>query len=184
MYMPNLHIFPERAVELLWKGQVSRTKFAQFPCPCTILYKSCLFYPSWQATSFERPPSWVAFIERFNCAKYIPISQNICAVLALILQIKNYYLAHKRYPLLWIRLYKIRKSWHDNQRTFRRRYVNLHSTHVKYLMLITSIREIIRETLDRFKYCRSTALNWGRTLRSTQVDPLGSSEDSQYFNQD
>ena len=40
--------------------------------------------------------------------------------------------------------------------------------------------------VDRFKYCRSTALYWGRTqsLRSTQVNPLGSSEDSQYFNQD
>ena len=42
--------------------------------------------------------------------------------------------------------------------------------------------------IDRFKYCRSTALYWGLTqwvsLRSTQVDPLGSSEDSQYFNQD
>ena len=24
-----------------------------------ILYKPCIFYPSWQATSIERPPSWV-----------------------------------------------------------------------------------------------------------------------------
>ena len=42
------------------------------------------------------------------------------------------------------------------------------------------------QRIDRFKYCRSTALYCGRTqsLRSTQVDPLGSSEDSQYFNQD
>ena len=29
--------------------------------------KSCLFYPSWQATSFERPLFWVAFMEGFNC---------------------------------------------------------------------------------------------------------------------
>ena len=56
-------------VEPLWKGQESITKVAKFgPFPCTILYKSCLFYPSWQATSFERPLSWVAFIERFNCS--------------------------------------------------------------------------------------------------------------------
>ena len=37
------------------------------PFPCTILYKSCLFYPSWQDTSFKRPPFWVAFIEGFHC---------------------------------------------------------------------------------------------------------------------
>ena len=38
-------------------------KFVKFgPIPCPILYKSSLFYPSWQATSFERPPSRVAFI--------------------------------------------------------------------------------------------------------------------------
>ena len=55
-------------VEPLWKGQESLTKVAKFgPFPGTILYKSCLFYPSWQATSFERPPSWVAFVERFHC---------------------------------------------------------------------------------------------------------------------
>ena len=57
-----------------WKGQESLTKVAKFgPFPCTILYKTCLFYPSWQATSFERPPSWVAFIEGFHC-----ISHFIC----------------------------------------------------------------------------------------------------------
>ena len=39
------------------------TKVAKFgPFPYTILYKSCLIYPWWQATSFERPSSWVAFI--------------------------------------------------------------------------------------------------------------------------
>ena len=55
-------------VEPLWKGQESLTKVAKFgPFPSTILYKSCLFYPSWQATSFERPPSWVAFVEGFDC---------------------------------------------------------------------------------------------------------------------
>ena len=55
----------------LWKGQGCLTKVAKFgPFPCTILYKSCLFYPSWQATSFERPPSWVAFIEGFHCSEY------------------------------------------------------------------------------------------------------------------
>ena len=55
-------------VEPLWKGQERLTEVAKFgPFPRTILYKSCLFYPSWQATSFERPPSWVAFIEGFHC---------------------------------------------------------------------------------------------------------------------
>ena len=55
-------------VEPLRKGQESLTKVANFGSfPCTILYKSCLFYPSWQATSFERPPSWLVFIERFHC---------------------------------------------------------------------------------------------------------------------
>ena len=43
------------------------TKFGPFPR--TIFHKSCLFYPSWQATSFERPPSWVAFIEGFHTTK-------------------------------------------------------------------------------------------------------------------
>ena len=48
-------------VEPLWKRKECLTKVAKFgPFPCTILYKSCLFYPSWQATSFERPP-WVTF---------------------------------------------------------------------------------------------------------------------------
>ena len=55
-------------MEPLWKGQESLTKVAKFgPFPGTILYKSCLFYPSWQATSLERPPSWVAFVEGFDC---------------------------------------------------------------------------------------------------------------------
>ena len=55
-------------VEPLWKGQGCLTKVVRFdPFSCTILYKSCLFYPSWQATSFERPPSWVAFLEGFHC---------------------------------------------------------------------------------------------------------------------
>ena len=55
-------------VEPLWKGQECLTKVAKLgPFPCTILYKSYLFYPSWQATSFERPASWVAFIEGFHC---------------------------------------------------------------------------------------------------------------------
>ena len=48
-------------VEPLWKGQECLTKVAKFcSFPCTTLCKSCLFYPSWQATSFERPPFWVA----------------------------------------------------------------------------------------------------------------------------
>ena len=56
-------------VEPLWKGQKSLTKVAKFRLfPCTILYKSCLCYPSWHATSFERPPSWMAYIERFTAA--------------------------------------------------------------------------------------------------------------------
>ena len=55
-------------MEPLWKGLKSLTKLAKFgPFPRTILCKSCLSYPSWQATSFERPPSWVAFIEGFHC---------------------------------------------------------------------------------------------------------------------
>ena len=55
-------------MEPLWKGQECLTKVAKFGrFPCTILCKSCLFYPSWQATSFERPPSWVTFIEVFHC---------------------------------------------------------------------------------------------------------------------
>ena len=55
-------------VKPLWKGQECLTKVAKFgPFPCTILNKSWLFYPSWQAASFERPTFWVAFIERFYC---------------------------------------------------------------------------------------------------------------------
>ena len=55
-------------MEPLWKGQECLIKIAKFgPFPCTILYKSCSFYPSWQATSFERPSSGVAFIEGFHC---------------------------------------------------------------------------------------------------------------------
>ena len=58
-------------VEPLLKGQESLTKVAKFgPFSRTILYKSCLFYPSWQATSFERPPSWVTFIEGFHCISF------------------------------------------------------------------------------------------------------------------
>ena len=54
-------------VEPLWKGQESLTKVAKFgPFRRIILYKSCLFCPSWQATSFERPPNWVAFIKGFH----------------------------------------------------------------------------------------------------------------------
>ena len=55
-------------VEPLRKGQESLTKVAKFgPFRRTILYKSCLFYPSWQATSFERPSYWVAFLEGSHC---------------------------------------------------------------------------------------------------------------------
>ena len=55
-------------VEPLWKGQECLTKVARFGTfPCTIPYKLCLFYPSWQATSSERPPSLMAFIEGFHC---------------------------------------------------------------------------------------------------------------------
>ena len=54
-------------MEPVWKGQDCLNKVAKFgPFPCTILYKSCLFYPSTQASSFERPPSWVAFITGFQ----------------------------------------------------------------------------------------------------------------------
>ena len=56
--------------------------FKIWSIPCTILYKSCLSYPSWQTTSFERPPLWMAFIEGFHCIplyliKSIP--QVICS---------------------------------------------------------------------------------------------------------
>ena len=55
-------------MEPLWKCQESLTKFAKFGrLPRTILYKSRLSYPSWQTTSIERPPSWVAFLEGFDC---------------------------------------------------------------------------------------------------------------------
>ena len=55
-------------MESLWKDQECLTNVVKFgPFPCTILYKSRLLYPSWQATSFERPPSWMAFIEGFHC---------------------------------------------------------------------------------------------------------------------
>ena len=67
-------------VEPLWKGQESLTEVAKFgPFSCIVLYKSCLFYPSWQATSFERPPSWVAFIEGFHCIRIRTIFQCLAA---------------------------------------------------------------------------------------------------------
>ena len=66
-------------MEPLWKGQGSLTKVAKFgPFPCTILYKSCLFYPSWQATSFERPPSWGAFIHVYRGVPLYIILWKIC----------------------------------------------------------------------------------------------------------
>ena len=68
-------------VEPLWKGQESLTKVAKFgQFQCTILYKSCLFYPSWQATSFERPSFWMAFIEGFHCIMYQRIWDASCLV--------------------------------------------------------------------------------------------------------
>ena len=86
-----LHIWSDlkiwNTVKPLWKGQECLTKVAKFcPFPCTILYKSCLFYPSWQATSFERPPSWVAFIEGFHC---IPISVGLASIMST--QLTNVY---------------------------------------------------------------------------------------------
>ena len=45
-------------MEYLWNGQECLTKVAKFsPFACTILHKSCLFCPSWHATSF-----WKAII--------------------------------------------------------------------------------------------------------------------------
>ena len=77
MFIPNMihNAYNDwYTVEPLWKGQESLTKVAKFgQFQCTILYKSCLFYPSWQVTSFERPPFWVAFIEGFHC---IPKSEQ------------------------------------------------------------------------------------------------------------
>ena len=58
----------KNTVKPIWKGQECFTKFVKFgPFPRTILYKSCLFCASQQATSFEKPPFWVAFIEGFHC---------------------------------------------------------------------------------------------------------------------
>ena len=74
-------------VEPLWKGQECLTKVVKFgPFPCAILYKSCLFHPSWQATSFERPPSWVAFTEGFHCtlnSQFIRLLDQDCWVIHL-----------------------------------------------------------------------------------------------------
>ena len=55
-------------VEPLWKRKECLTKVAKFgPFPCTILYKSCLSYPSWQATSFEGHLGWPLNIDVFQC---------------------------------------------------------------------------------------------------------------------
>ena len=55
-------------VESLRKGQECLIEVAKFsPFLSTILHKSCLFYPSWQATTIERPSSWAAFTEGFHC---------------------------------------------------------------------------------------------------------------------
>ena len=60
-------------VEPLWKCQGCPTKVAKYgPFPCIILYKSYLLYHLWQATSFERPPFWVAFVEGFHCIHEVP----------------------------------------------------------------------------------------------------------------
>ena len=63
-------------VKTLWKGQECHTKVMKLGSfPYTFLYKSCLFYPSWQATSFERPPSCVAFREGFHCIwQFLPVT--------------------------------------------------------------------------------------------------------------
>ena len=64
VYSPSGDIY---TVKPLWIAQEFLTKVAKFgPFPCTIRYKSCLFYPSCQANSFERLPSWMAFIEGFH----------------------------------------------------------------------------------------------------------------------
>ena len=68
VYIKDAPNSSRNTVEPLWKGQGSLSKVAKFGLfPRTILYKSCLFYPWWQVTSFQRPPSWVAFIEGFHC---------------------------------------------------------------------------------------------------------------------
>ena len=55
--IPYLDMNFKITVEPFWKGQECLPKVAKFGTfPCTVLYKSCFFYPSWQATSFERPP--------------------------------------------------------------------------------------------------------------------------------
>ena len=54
-------------VKPFWKDQECLTKVVKLGSFWyIILYKSCLFYPSWQATSFERPPSCLAFTEGFH----------------------------------------------------------------------------------------------------------------------
>ena len=63
--------------EPLWKGQECLPKVAKFGSfPCTILYKSCLIYPSWQATPFERPLTWVAFTEGFHCESQTAVKSS------------------------------------------------------------------------------------------------------------
>ena len=75
VYTVSIDLCYMYTVEPLWKGQECLTKIAKFgPFPCAILYKSCLFYPSSQVTSFERPPSWLASIQGFQ---YISIYHKI-----------------------------------------------------------------------------------------------------------
>ena len=71
------HLPFKTSVEPLSKDQESFTLVAKSGAFLrNILYKSCLFYPSWQATSFERPPSWVAFIEGFHCNMQKVVDHN------------------------------------------------------------------------------------------------------------
>ena len=67
---PPVRYFPN-TMEPLWKDQQCLTEVTKFcPFPRAIPYKSCLFYPSSKATSFERLLFWVAFIEGFHCICY------------------------------------------------------------------------------------------------------------------
>ena len=86
-----LYCHHKNTVQPLWKGQEFLTKIGKFgPFPYIILYKSCLFYPSCQATSFERPPSWVAFIEGFHCIHVFEVlSPQFCRYLVTLFDDNN-----------------------------------------------------------------------------------------------
>ena len=66
---PHLHTYIHLDIQWNPSGKARKVSLklqnlVRFHAPFFTNY--VLFYPSWQATSFERPPSWVAFIEGFH----------------------------------------------------------------------------------------------------------------------